>query len=106
MKYFKPIISLFAAVILCCAVTAESVYAKEDCIYKEAKAVMTYIMGDVFADETVTRAEFTGVLVSAMKMYSAKTEPPFSDVNDKTEYYREICNVYRIASTYRERSTN
>ena len=27
--------------------------------------------------------------VSAMKMYSAKTEPPFSDVNDKTEYYRE-----------------
>lgn len=96
MKYFKPIISLFAAVILCCAVTAESVYAKEDCIYKEAKAVMTYIMGDVFADETVTRAEFTGVLVSAMKMYSAKTESPFSDVNDKTEYYREICTAEEL----------
>lgn len=93
MKFFKLTVSLFAAVILCCTFTPKSdnvSAAEEDRVYKEAKAVMTYIMGDVFGNETVTRAEFTGTLVSAMKMSGGKTDVEFSDVNDKTAYHNEI----------------
>lgn len=92
MKCLKSIISLFAAVILCCTISAKTgnVYADESRIYKEAKAVTAYIIGDVFCNDKVTRAEFTGVLVSAMKLYGGNTESVFSDVNDKTEYHNEI----------------
>ncbi len=93
MKFFKLTVALFATVILCCTFTSKSdnaFAAEEDLVYKEAKAVMTYIMGDVFANETVTRSEFTGVLISSMKMSGYEADIVFSDVDDKTAYYNEI----------------
>lgn len=93
MKFIKLTVSLLAVMILCRAFTPGRNHvsaAEEDRIYKEAKAVMTYILGEVFEEETVTRGEFTGALVSAMKIPAVKTTAAFSDVNDKTPYHDEI----------------
>ena len=57
----------------------------------EAEAVTAYVLGDdFFANEAVSRAEFTAAIVRAMKM-QGDYKISYSDVSAEHGFYKEIC---------------
>ncbi|MDO5310532.1 MAG: hypothetical protein Q4E94_01335 [Clostridia bacterium] len=90
---FSRLTALCLAVLITCStlITVKNTFAAEfDRDYTEADAVMTYLIGDIFGGESVTRAEFTGALVSALKADGGYSGFSFSDVNENTPYRNEI----------------
>lgn len=92
MKNSKLISLILAMFVLCTALLSADAFAdKADWSYDEANAALTYILGDVFTQDKVTRAEFTSALVRLMKTENTDTQNfSFEDVDKKGSASVEI----------------